>query len=30
MEHLVHVGPTVYLVGPDLGDPVLYRMGMNN
>lgn len=30
MEHSVPVEPTVYLVGPDLGDPVVHRMGMNN
>jgi len=30
MEHSCLVGPTVYQVGPDLGDPVVYRMGMNN
>lgn len=30
MEHLGPLVPTVYPVGPDLGDPVVYRMGMNN
>ena len=30
MEHLCLVEPTVYPVGPDLGDPVVHRMGMNN